>query len=153
MLKRRRFARLFSQLEQHSVALISLLVAVMALTVSTERANTSEYQRTTRDASFRVLTELSQLQLLTDEAHYGSPEQRRQPISGWARVSYMRDLATLIPEPVPRELEALYLTWQQQVDQLGVLTDVEASLRANVAISHNVRRARASVKQVLIQLD
>jgi hypothetical protein len=153
MLKRRRFARLFSQLEQHSVALISLLVAVLALTLNTERANTSEHQRTTRDASFRVLTELSQLQLLIDEAHYGAPERQAQPIIGWARVNYMRDLAMLIPEPVPRELEALYLTWQQKVGQLGVLADVETSLQANVAISHNVRRARASVKQVLVQLD
>lgn len=153
MLKRRRFARLLSQLEQHSVALVSLLVAVLALTLNTERANTSEHQRTTRDASFRVLTELSQLQLLIDEAHYGASAQRAQPIIGWARVNYMRDLSMLIPDPVPRELEALYLTWQQQVGQLGVLDDVEASLQANVAISHNVRRARASVKQVLVQLD
>jgi|GEM_PF-2077215 len=153
MLKRRRFARLFSQLTQHSVALISLLVAVLALTLNTERANTSEHQRTTRDASFRVLFELSQLQLLVDEAHYGSAEQRRQPISGWARVNYMRDLATLIPEPAPEALESLYVTWGQQVGRLGELADPEASLQANVAISDGVQRARVSVKRVLIELD
>jgi len=153
MLKRRRFVGLLSQLKQHSVALISLLVALLALTLNTERANTSEHQRTTRDASFRVLAELSQLQLLVDEAHYGSSGQRHQPISGWARVNYMRDLAMLIPEPVPKSLEALYVTWSQQVGQLGELDEVGASLRANVAISDNVRRARLSVKEVLSQLD
>lgn len=153
MLKRRRYARLFAQLSQHSVALISLLVAILALTLNTERANTSEHQRTTRDASFRVLAELSQLQLLVDEAHYGNSEQRRQPISGWARVNYMRDLAMLIPEPVPKSLESLHGTWQEQVGPLGDKTNPEASLQANRAISAHLRGARASVKQVLSQLD
>ena len=153
MLKRRRFARLFSQMEQHSVALISLLIAILALTLNTERSNRSEHQRTTRDASFRVLAELSQLQLLVDESHYGTPGQRRQPISGWARINYMRDLGMLIPEPVPKALEKLYVVWGHQIAQLGEMDNQEASLKANTVISDHLQQARVSVKQVLSQLD
>ena len=65
----------------------------------------------------------------------------------------MRDLATLIPEPVPEALESLYVAWGQQVGRLGERADLEASLQANVAISDRVQRARVSVKRVLIELD
>ena len=156
MLKRRGLARLLATLSQHSVALISLVVAVLALTINTERAEKSEYQRTTRDASFRVLAELSQLQLLIDQSHYGQVANSHSPIAGWARVNYMRDLAMVVPEPVPSSVERLFVTWGDQIDPLGHQINAQAraaSLEANKRISEEIESARESVKIVLSTLN
>lgn len=153
---------ILKHLQANLVAIISLVVAVTAINISTMRANVSEDQHNIRDASFRVLSELSQLQLLIDNSHYGVvqgiSEQHQatdlkaaNPIEGWARVNYMRDLAVVIPSPVPDSLEALFNVWSSEFDDLGS-EDREASLAANKAISTQITLARNDVKSVLISL-
>lgn len=136
------------------VAVISLCVAISALVISVERANRSEYQHNIRDASFRVLAELSQLQLLVDNAHYGRVDVN--PIAGWARVNYMRDLAAVIPEPVPSSIEQLFESWQGQVEYLGVRQSEEersSSLKANEQISSNISKTRNAIRETLLSLE
>ncbi|BFM16013.1 hypothetical protein R50073_21960 [Maricurvus nonylphenolicus] len=136
------------------VAIISLCVAISAVVLSVERSNRSEYQHNIRDASFRVLAELSQLQLLVDNAHYGRVEVN--PIAGWARVNYMRDLASVIPEPVPSSLEQLFESWQVQVEYLGIRQSEEersSSLKANEKISSSIAEARNAIREVLLSLE
>lgn len=136
------------------VAIISLIVAISALVISVERANRSEYQHNIRDASFRVLAELSQLQLLVDNAHYGSVDVN--PIAGWARVNYMRDLAAVIPEPVPSSLELLFQGWQANVENLGQHQSEQErneSLKANETISSEIAKTRNAIRDVLLSLE
>lgn len=145
---------LLDSLQRHLVAIISLIVAVTALFLSVERSSRSEYQHNIRDASFRVLAELSQLQLLIDNAHYGS--QPENPIAGWARVNYMRDLAAVIPEPVPTSLESLYSDWRAHVDVLGqhdLPQAKQASLEANKVITASISGSRSAIRDVLKSLE
>jgi len=141
-------------IQANLVAIISLVIAVSALNINTMRANVSEHQHNIRDASFRILSELSQLQLLIDNSHYGQRladdgvSIRTNPIEGWARINYMRDLAVVVPAPGPESLESLYLVWSAEVEALA---DNEAakSLRANKAISQKISLARGDIKTVL----
>jgi hypothetical protein len=136
------------------VAIISLVVAVSALNINTMRANVSEHQHNIRDASFRVLSELSQLQLLIDNSHYGrqsdsdGPLIRVNPIEGWARINYMRDLAVVVPSPGPESLESLYVVWSAQINALAD-KDKAKSLKANKVISEKIALAREDIKTVL----
>ena len=54
-------SRIRKQLKQHSVALISLVIALSSLGYNTWRNETTEEQRNIRHASFRVLECLGDL--------------------------------------------------------------------------------------------
>jgi len=144
------------------VALISLVVAIVALTFNTERANRTEFQRNIRDASFTMLRELHQLQLLVDQAHYGWAVSERampvNPIAGWVQVNYMDDLSEVIPPPVPQAADKLHAIWEANVNRLGVHqhsseTQKAASLESNGAISQQIAATRQAINQVLRSLE
>ena len=61
---------LASHLRQHMLSIISLVVALNALSYNTYRNELTEVYRNIRYADFELLKELSQLQLLIDYAHY-----------------------------------------------------------------------------------
>lgn len=151
-------ARFLAAIHDNLVSLISLVVAIIALTFNTNRADRTEYQRNIRSASFSVLKELNQLQLLVDQAHYGSDRDRGNPIVGWARVNYIDDLSEVIPEPVQGASDQLKEVWGVQVNALGVAknaSDVERakSLESNEKISQQITHTRMAVKHVLQSLD
>lgn len=171
MFKHRRLS--LAPLQQHSVALISLVVAVLALTLNSDRADRTEHQRNVRDASFAILYELNQLQLLIDQAHYGASFSTgistqstavplyANPIAGWAMINYMRDLSMVVPATVEgaalqNSLTELFERWRVHVDNLGKLLSPEqkvSSLEANRTLSEHITTVRGDVKQVLISLD
>lgn len=152
---------LIQSLKQNTVSLISLIVAIMALTVNAQRANQTEYQRNIRSASFTILHELSQLQLLIDIAHYDRQARgdiSQHPITGWARVNYIQDLSIVVPEPLPQAVADLHSTWTAEIDIVGLSRESpefvqEKSLQSNQRISAKIAAARASVKQVLLALE
>ncbi|MGH1373461.1 MAG: hypothetical protein ACRBBW_15585 [Cellvibrionaceae bacterium] len=150
--------RLLKQLQVNLLAIIGLVVAVSALNVSTMRADVSERQRNVRDASFLILEQLSYLQLLVDNSHYGlsvdgdqGATLRVNPIEGWARVNYVRDLAVVVPEPAPHSLELLHRVWSEEINRLAG-GDRDLSLKANQHISAQIEHARNQVKSVLVSL-
>lgn len=149
--------KILKQLQANLLAIVGLVVAIIALNVNTMRADVSEHQRNVRDASFRILEQLSHLQLLVDNSHYGlraapdSTPLKINPIEGWARVNYARDLAVVVPAPGPQALESLHHIWSADVHALGG-DDERLSLKANEAISAQIGIARDEIKSVLISL-
>lgn len=100
------------QIHANSVALITLAVAFIALSYTTWRNETTESQRNIRQASFRVLENLGDLQEVADyryyylpfgSSHSGEGELR---LRGYGSVTMVRDLMNLMPAPAP----ALYYT-------------------------------------------
>lgn len=155
-------AHFWTAIKDNMVALISLVVAIVALTFNTERADRTEYQRNIREASFSVLRELHQLQLLVDQAHYGWTVTENtmviNPIVGWVRVNYIDDLSEVIPPPVPKAADELHTIWEASVNRLGVdqrssETQKAASLESNEAISQQIAATRKAIKQVLRSLE
>lgn len=116
-----------SQLRRHSVALISLLVALVSLGYNTWRNETSELQRNWRQAAFEMTMEVNQLQqiVLYRRYFYGREEHVFRPvenaqtwIKGWGTATSIRDLSRLLPEPMPTRGAALFENWQANAGQL-----------------------------------
>ena len=84
---------LLQQVNKNLLAIISLIVALTALGYNTYRNEQTEDNRNIRFAGFTMLQELSELQLLIDYAHYDMDSTKGNPISGWGRLLYVKDMS------------------------------------------------------------
>ena len=95
------------QIRSNSLALISLAVAFIALGYNTWRNETTESHRNVREASFRVLESLGELQEVADHRYYYLPFENTEGregelrLRGFGRVAMVRDLMNLMPGPSP----------------------------------------------------
>ncbi len=116
-----------SQLRRHSVALISLTVALVSLGYNTWRNETSELHRNWRQAAFEVVIEVNDLQQITlyrryfhgREDHPFVPVRHAETwVTGWGKAAAIRDLTSILPDPLPARGRALHETWSASVGQL-----------------------------------
>lgn len=107
----RKIASLGEQLRNNAIALLSLVFAVSSLAYTTWRNEETELNRNIRTAGFEILRQLGELQLVVDYAHYDRDPERGNPITGWGRVLMIRDLAPIMPAPVPDKATDLQETW------------------------------------------
>ena len=155
--------KLREQLKRNSVALISLFIAIFALTYNTWRNERSEEQRNVRQAAFRVIENLGEMQEIIDARYYylafdedmgTEPELR---LRGFGNLAMSRDLMNLMPPPVPAVGEQLYTTWLQHFNALddidGDGLHTEEGQRAEEAIRNALSGSRAAVIEVLRNLD
>ncbi len=128
------------QLQRNTVALISLVVAVTSLGYNTWRNEASEYNRNQRLVSIEVLRNLGQLQQVVFHRHYDmDAADKGNARTGWAIVLTIRDLATVLEEPLPAAAENLRVAWDDDWQRLGsdqpgadrIISEIEA-LRMNV---------------------
>lgn len=110
---------LLRQVRNNAIALLSLLFAVTTLGYTTWRNEATEYNRNVRTAGFEILIQLAELQLVTDYAHYERDPDRGNPITGWTHVLVVRDLSSIMPEPVPARAVELFEAWQGNWGGLG----------------------------------
>lgn len=136
-----------SQFSRHSVALISLLVALSSLAYNTWRNEQTEENRNVRVAGVEVLLKLGELDRVVFYSHYDRDRDRGNPRSGWAYALTIRDLATLMPEPANDSAIALIEAWEENWPGLG--SDDAAARR----ISERIDAARNDVLAVLAALD
>ena len=127
------------QIQRNLLAIISLVVAVSALSYNTWRNETTEENRNIRTASFEILIQLGKLQLITDYAHYDNNSAQGNPITGWGHVAMVEDLSFLMPVPFPEMAIDLKQTWSENWQKLGKdpnsvkrITDVIHSMRETV---------------------
>ena len=116
------------QFRSNSVALISLTVALIALGYNSWRNETSESQRNVREASFRVLESLGELQEVADHRYYYFPFENNEGregelrLRGFGQVALVRDLMNLMPEPAEKELTgAIRRARAAVIEILGIL--------------------------------
>lgn len=107
------------QLQRNLLAIISLAVAISALSYNTWRNETTEVNRNIRLASFEILVQLGKLQIITDHAHYGKNNEMGNPITGWGHVAMIEDLSFLMTTPLPSMATNLKQTWQANWEGLG----------------------------------
>ena len=154
---------LLQQVRQNSVALISLMTAVIALSYNTWRNETTESQRNIRQASFRVLESLGELQEVADYRYYYFSYENNQNgegelrLRGYGSVTMVRDLMNLMPDPAPLASDELFRLWNENVNALAELnkqgqhTGEAKTAEKELAIA--IEHAREAVIQVLIGLD
>ncbi|NDP49008.1 MAG: hypothetical protein GZ085_11620 [Sulfuriferula multivorans] len=139
--------RIGQQIRTNLVALISLLVALSALGYTAWRQELTEDNRTLRVAAFSMLQTAEELQSVVDFAHYDADLKAGNPIKGWGKVLYIRDLGTIMPPPVQKQARDLQRTWEQD---WNVMEHDEA---AAMRITQAIERLRAEVRVLLVSLQ
>jgi hypothetical protein len=107
------------QLRNNTVALISLAVAIGSLGYNTWRNERTEHNRNVRTAAFEVLMRAGDLERVTFLAHYDRDRNGGNPRTGWADVLAIRELAALVPAPVPARAAELQQAWGDNWQGLG----------------------------------
>lgn len=138
---------ILQQLRRNAVALISLVVAISSLSYNTWRNERTEYNRNLRVAAFEVLLKLGELQQTVFLSHYDMDADRGNPRIGWAYALTIRDLALVLPAPLPDETETLLSVWSDNWQGLGT---EESSVKAIMA---EIDETRNDMLQLLKSLD
>lgn len=138
---------LAAQLQRNLLAIISLVVALSALGYNSYRNELTETNRNVRSAGFVLLQELSQLQLIADYAHYDQDTTKGNPITGWGRLLYMRDMSQLVSPEVVSGAEALTNVWGRE---WSTLHEEEES---NQRITEAINTLRDQVLEAITSLD
>jgi hypothetical protein len=100
------------QVQRNIVALISVFIAVSSLSYNTWRNEKSEHNRNQRQASFEVLLKLGELRELVYHLEYDRAViERSAERTGWVTVFVIRDLASVLEDPVPAAAESLFGAW------------------------------------------
>lgn len=139
--------RLRDQFRRHSVALISLAVALSSLAYNTWRNEKSEANRNLRMAGVELLLKLGELDQVVFFSHYDRDSLRGSPREGWAIALVVRDLGALAPPPTSASTAALVEVWERNWSGLG--NDATAVEQ----ISASIDRAREDVRTMLSALD
>ena len=137
------------QLRRNAVALISLFIAVTGLLYNTWRNEHSEYNRNQRWASFEILLILGDLQEFVflsyyDETQVDESDFRR----GWVKVLTIRDLSTVLDNPMSISAITLHATWDENWE--GLQRRDKASKEA---IDAAIASLRADTLKTLRNLD
>jgi hypothetical protein len=156
-------ATLREQIRSNSVALISLSVAFIALSYNTWRNETTESQRNVRQASFKVLENLGELQEVADYRYYYFPfednhgREGELRLRGYGSVLMVRDLMNLMPPPTPTAGNNLFQVWNQHINALAELNgNREHTIAAKTAekeLTGVIKHARGAVIEVLKKLE
>jgi len=121
------------QIRRHSVAIISLVVALSSLGYNTWRNEQTEANRNVRTAGIQLLLTLGELDQVVFFSHYEMDSERGSPRAGWAYVLTIADLASLTSEPVSRSSGALFDAWQSNWPGLGSDDAAEERISARIA--------------------
>ena len=140
--------KIIDQVRRNFVAIVSLVVAVTSLGYNTWRNESSEFNRNQRLISVEVLRNLGELQQVVYHRHWGmDAEEAGNPLTGWAIVLTIDDLASILQVPVPESANALRDAWQQNSDKLGEKD------KAEKMIIEAIDAVRRDVHALLSDLD
>ena len=107
-------------MRRNAVALISLAVALSALSYNTWRNEKSETNRNHRQAAFEILSKLNQLQQVVFHRRYDNDAiDKGNPRLGWTIVLTIVDLSELLEPPMPEKAQMLRATWGSNWEDLG----------------------------------
>jgi len=135
------------QLRQHSVALVSLAIALTGLAYNTWRNEQTEANRNVRTAGVELLLKLGELDRVVFFSHYDHDQIRGNPRLDWAYVLTIRDLGSLAGVTAGDASSNLVTTWEQHWSRLG--KSDESADRISAAIDD----VRNNVLDVLVALD
>ena len=136
------------QIRRHSVALISLFVALSGLAYNTWRNEQTEENNNIRTAGIELLLLLGEFDRVVFHRHYDKDPVLGNPRTGWSLVLTIRDLGTLMGEPAASSSARLVQTWQNNWEGLG-----GASTENSDTISDGVETVRRDVLHVMSMLD
>ncbi len=117
------------QIKQHFIAILSLLIAIVALTYSTWREEATEHNRNTRQAAFEVLKHLGELQVIVNQTIY---QDSKEAFLGWGHIAIITDMGSLLPSPIPAKSEELARIWGENWQKLSSDEAAQDSVTAQI---------------------
>lgn len=135
---------MWQTIRNNAVSLISLVVALSALTYNTWRNELTEQNRNVRVAGFETLKELAALQVQVDNTTYRALGDQ-ETIAAWSRVLFIQDLAALTSPELEVSAGRLRDVWGASVSELD---DEDANRR----MTDEIRAMRATVMETLRRL-
>jgi hypothetical protein len=139
-------AQILSQLRANIVAIVSIIVALSGMAYNTWRNEKTEINHSVRIAAFETLKNLGEAQIVVEYLHFQKNRQLGDPVQGWGRMTYIRDLAQVLPPPGPAEAERLWAAWRDNVEGLG--TNDEAMVK----ITDELQLLRLTTLEILAGL-
>ncbi|MBT8078241.1 MAG: hypothetical protein KJO31_06670 [Gammaproteobacteria bacterium] len=136
------------QLRRHSVALISLFIALSGLAYNTWRNEQTEENNNIRTAGIEMLLLLGEFDRTVFHLQYDQGLQLGNERTGWSLVLTIRDLGTLIGDPANSSSAELLGTWESNNGALG-----ERSATSFNNISAAVDVVREDVLDLMSMLD
>ena len=135
------------QLTKNLLPFLSVVIAITALLYSTWRNETTEQQRSLRQASFAVLERLTALEGHIFIMAYTDREDiaADKPFLAWAAAREIRDLAAVLPPPLPGQADQLFTSWSDHFNDLS-------SRMENTPASQATARKAADVLSDEIQI-
>lgn len=145
----KRWSRLWwiKQLATHSVAVVSLITAIIGLSYNSWQANQNEVNQNMRIAAFEVLKNLGELQTVVNYAHFSGDQNKGNPIQGWKHVTMVRDLSYLLKPSAKQQSQQLYQAWQHEWEAL------EKDKQAEKRISDQITKTREAVLSTIEASD
>jgi len=138
---------MLAQIKKNSLAIISLIVALSALSYNTWRNEQTEHNRNIRNAGFEVLLHIGKIQRIVYLAHYDKDTERGNPRSGWVEILIIQDLSHLMSTDIIKASDELYDSWSNNWNSLGTNTDMGVA-----DIDHKINQLRLKIKQRLKEL-
>ena len=136
-----------TQIQNNLLAIISLVVAITALSYTTYRNELTEQNRNVRRAGFEILRELNKLQLLIDLAHYDKNKAQGNPIQGWNHILYIRDMALLVSKPIVTRSKKLKQEWGTHWNK------VRNSEQSNKIVTSAINSFRTELRSTILNLQ
>ena len=136
-------ALILSQIRANIVAIFSIIVALTGMAYNTWRNEKTEINHSVRIAAFETLKNLGEAQIVVEYLHFQKNRQLGDPVQGWGRMIYIRDLAQVLPAPGPAEAERLWAAWRDNVEGLG------ANDEAMVKITDEMQLLRLTTLEIL----
>ena len=137
---------LWSQIRANIVAITSVIVALTGMGYNTYRNEKTEINHNVRAAAFETLKNLGEAQIVVEYAHFRKDRLLGDPTQGWARLTYIRDLAQVLPPPGPAEADLLLAAWRDNVETL------ESNTEAMIKITDEIQRLRLTSIEILNHL-
>jgi hypothetical protein len=137
---------LWSQFRANIVAITSVIVALTGMAYNTYRNEKTEINHNVRAAAFETLKNLGEAQIVVEYAHFKKDRLLGDPTQGWARLTYIRDLAQVLPPPGPAEADVLLAAWRDNVETL------ENNTEAMIKITDEIQRLRLTSIEILNHL-
>jgi hypothetical protein len=94
-------------------ALFSLLFALVGFSYNVWRMEVTEYNANIRDASFEMLLQLSELELIIYSGHYDKDFIAGSPRKAWVKVRLIKDLSQITNARMQLATDKLHQDWQK----------------------------------------
>jgi hypothetical protein len=133
------WARMRTQIQRNTLALISLVVALTSVSYNTWRNERTERNRNVRAATFEILTKLAEFERTVFLAQYDRDRAQGNPRIGWTEVIVIHDLASVAPAPLESKAVQLREVWRANWEHLG--EDDEVSVDHIEAAVEELRQA------------